>query len=175
MLKRTDQDGVKWVVAKVKSQQEVRAIDNLKAQNFESFWPHRIVTVRHARQISERRKSVFPGYIFVKSSLERIAQLNSTRGIQYVLGFQDGHPNVIPEVVMKALARRFSGNGLVKKDDTLKTGDKVQVANGPFQGYLGEIEQASESDRIFVLLSISDAYLRCSIDTADVEKIHQSA
>jgi len=166
-------DEKKWMVSKVKRQQETRVMANLQAQDIEAFWPHRVVTVRHARRLSERPQSLFPGYIFVKSGPQQITQLNSTRGIQYILRYEDGRPNVIPSDIMEALFQRFNPNGLVKKDKTISKGDSVRVANGPFAGCLGEVENAPENDRIFVLLSFSDAHFRCSINANNIEKVRR--
>ena len=74
---------------------------------------------------------------------------------------------------MEALFQRFNPNGLVKKNKTISKGDPVRVASGPFSGYLGEVESAPENDRIFVLLSLSDAHFRCSINANNIEKVHR--
>ena len=80
----------------------------MQRQSFETFMPVREVSVRHARQMREVRKPIFPGYIFVKFGAERAdwRKINSTLGVARLVCTEKMTPSPVPEALMAGLKAR---------------------------------------------------------------------
>ena len=72
MMEISHCDEAKWYVAQVKPNGFASAEANLDRQGFETFMPLRRKTVRHARQMRDVLRPVFPGYLFIKFDLNAV-------------------------------------------------------------------------------------------------------
>ena len=72
-----------WYAAQLKANGFSKAVANLDRQGFQSFMPLRRTTVRHARQVRETLKLIFPGYLFNRfgESHSNWRKVNATTGV----------------------------------------------------------------------------------------------
>ena len=68
---KVDIDSPKWYLAQIKANGFDRAVANLARQGFLTFSPMQNKTVRHARQLKNVLRPIFPGYLFVQFGAER--------------------------------------------------------------------------------------------------------
>ena len=98
MMEISHCDEAKWYVAQVKPNGFASAEANLDRQGFETFMPLRRKTVRHARQMRDVLRPVFPGYLFIKFGSQRAdwRKINSTLGVNKLISFEVANRRPFP-------------------------------------------------------------------------------
>ena len=99
---------VRWYVAQIKTNGFDRAVSNLTRQGFQTFMPMQKKTVRHARQLKNVLRPVFPGYLFIQFGADRAdwRKINSTFGVARLVSFEQSVPATVPEELMAGLQAR---------------------------------------------------------------------
>jgi transcriptional antiterminator RfaH len=163
---------MKWYVAQLKPNGFERAIANLRQQNFETFMPMRHKTVRHARQLKEVLRPVFPGYLFIRFGAARSdwRKINSTFGVNKLVSFEAEKPTPVPEALMQGLKQRCDARHVLKPLDDLKTGEEVKMISGAFAEFIGEIESFVASDCVRILFDFMGQKTRLDVPRGDVER-----
>ena len=148
-------NGSAWYIAKCKPNAELVAIQNLKNQNITTFLPLQKVTNRKAKAFQTPLRPLFPGYVFVKIDIAKNdwVKINNTRGVARLVGFNT-FPSAVPPGVMESLFASCNKNNIFDPSATLKTGDKVQIIQGPLTGFLAKINNVSIDRRVCLLLEI---------------------
>lgn len=163
---------MKWYVAQLKPNGFERALANLRQQNFETFMPMRRKTVRHARQLKEVLRPVFPGYLFIRFGAARSdwRKINSTFGVNKLVSFESEKPAPVPEALMQGLQKRCDARHVLKPLDDLKTGEEVKMISGAFAEFIGEIESFVASDCVRILFDFMGQKTRLDVPRSDVER-----
>jgi len=76
----------KWLIALYKINEVKRLESNLLNQNFEYYLPK--ITIKKINS-NPKVEVLFPGYIFVNTSLENYSALKYTMGIKNIIKFGD--------------------------------------------------------------------------------------
>ena len=78
-----------WFVANTKSNEERKALFNIRRQGFVAYLPQYKKTRRHARKIEAVLEPLFPKYLFVQLNLdhESWSCINSTIGVKRLVQF----------------------------------------------------------------------------------------
>lgn len=144
-----------WYVVNTQPRAENRAIYHLKTQGYSIFCPRYRRTVRHARQTKIVLAPLFPAYLFVHFDIsrDRWRSINGTRGVVRLL-VRDGNPQSIPDGIVPELMARTRDDGSFDWTSTLKVGDAVRIADGPFAEFLGTLEYLDAAGRVRVLLEL---------------------
>ena len=163
----------KWYVAQLKPNGFAKAVANLDKQGFETFMPLRRKTVRHARQMREVLRPVFPGYLFIRFGAERSdwRKINSTFGVSRLISFEKALPSPVPDALMAGLRARCDTAHVLQPLDDLQTGEKVKMLAGAFAEFVGEIETFVANDCIRLLFDFMGQTTRVDVPREDVERI----
>ena len=86
----------KWLIALYKTNEVKRVESNLKNQKFEYYLPK--ATIKKIN-FNPKEEVLFPGYIFVYTSLENYSALKYTMGIKNIIKFGNNIPCVSQEDV----------------------------------------------------------------------------
>lgn len=162
-----------WYALRVKPHKERSVFQLLQARGVEVFFP--AVRVKPKNPRAARVRPYFPGYLFVRADLEVMGRnaFSWTPGTHGLVTF-GGIPPVVPDPLVQALRRRLAqleaGGGLAL--DELKTGDRVRIVSGPFEGYEAIFDaRLPGSERVRVLLAFLSSHPRpLKLDRADIEK-----
>lgn len=106
-----------------------------------------VIEVRRGKKVSAERK-FFPGYVLVKMELND-QTWHLVKNTQKVTGFLGGNgkPQAIPE---SEVGRIFSQikEGIEKPRSTIvfEIGDSVKVIDGPFDSFVGTVEDVEEEN-----------------------------
>ena len=144
-----------WYAVCTQPQRERLAAEQLEKQGFSVFFPRALKTVRHARRVTNKHVSYFPGYIFVSLDLnaDRWRQVNGTIGVR-TLVMAGERPAVAPSDFIEHLREACDpANGLVSRSDW-QPGEKVRVMSGPFGDIVGVIARLDGPARIRVLMEM---------------------
>ncbi len=121
------------------------------------------------RRITERR--VFPGYILVQMILEDKpwAVVRNTPGVTGFVGMGNRPTPLRPEEV-QAIMRRMEAEA-PKVKVTFKRGQKVRIIDGPFNEFVGTVDEIDmERTKVRVLVSFFGRDTPVELDFLQVEK-----
>lgn len=151
---------MQWHVAKTKIGQDQIALDNLKRQEFDSYYPITTIVRPYRGRIVEAREGLFPGYIFVKFSKlnDQWRIINSTRGVQRLLSFSDsGIPSTVPNHEVDKIKAQEKQDEL---DKIFRLGDRVRLKSGSAFAPTGRVI-ATRGERIEFLMRLLGREVRC--------------
>ncbi|MDC0063079.1 transcriptional activator RfaH [Candidatus Puniceispirillum sp.] len=155
----------RWYLAQCKPNATHIAVRNLDNQGFKSFLPLHEGTIRKGTGFHHQIRSLFPGYLFIQldASEGPWRKINSTRGIARLvcLGTE---PSVVPDAIIAGLMARCNEMGIIQGADTLSVGNRVQVTQGPFAGFVATIADFEADARINILLDIMGQSTNVSIE-----------
>jgi len=128
------------------------------------------IEVREGKKRTVKRK-VFPGYVLVEMVLTEDSY-NVVRHTPGVTGFVGGSkPSPLEPAEVENLLRRIGLEEARPKID-LAPGDNVRVASGPFEGFIGVVDEVSvERGKVRVLVSMFGRETPVEMDFVQVEKI----
>ncbi|MBA2269421.1 MAG: hypothetical protein H0W20_02340 [Chthoniobacterales bacterium] len=108
------------------------------------------------RKLTQRGKiwfvePMFPGYVFAEFEYADHRRVIHARGLRGLVHFGDDVPVVAPAVI--SLLRRTDDDAVVTVEPHLEVGQRVEVAEGPFQGFEAIVTTLLPArDRLRVLL-----------------------
>ncbi|MEM1058709.1 MAG: transcription termination/antitermination protein NusG [Verrucomicrobiota bacterium] len=178
-----------WFALHVLSGQEKKVKDSidkrLKAEEMtelihEVVIPtERISEVKRGKKIETERR-LYPGYVFVNMTLYRDDDTMEERSWYFVretngvIGWADGHeqPVPMPKVEVEAmLGQMREREDKVMPKVAFKLGEKVKVADGPFQSQEGIIEEIdNEANKLRVSVSMFGRSTPVDLEYWQVEK-----
>lgn len=167
--------GRRWYVAATLPNREKLATQHLDNQGFQTFFPKRLKTVRHARKCIDRVVSFFPGYVFVSLDLNahRWRSVNGTIGVKsLIMGGEC--PVAAPEGIVEQLQEMTDTKGFLRLRDELKPGDQIRILNGPMADAIGEIDRLDGKHRARVLLDLLHSKIHTVVPVENMSK-HTSA
>lgn len=162
----------RWYVVQTKYNQELLAVENLRNQNFETFFP----VYQKKRQdkksgiIFDQTLPLFPSYVFVKFDVEgcRWLKIASTRGVKSFVGYTDDYLSPLPQGCVEEIIARADQSGVVPIvpvfEDLLKftPNMKLKIKNGSLAGLVGTYCNHS-GNRVVLLLTLLNQKTRVSL------------
>jgi len=118
------------------------------------------------------RVPLFPGYVFVKSDLTPVEQLEivKTVGAVRLIGSMEG-PVHVPGDTIESLKIMISADETVTTGRRLTRGDRVMVISGPFSGVCGSFIRYQGRSRVVVQIEALGQYAAVEVDEDEVETL----
>ncbi len=161
-----------WYVLHTRSRFENVVNDGLNKKKIEVFLPK--ITVRSRRKDRKVMLSVplFPGYVFVRSSLNphNHIEIVKTVGAVRLIGSKNG-PVRVNETTIDSLKIMVESNEPINTGAKLKKGEEVIVKYGPLAGVKGIFVQYRGNGRINVNIDALGQHASVNISEDDVERI----
>jgi len=156
----------RWFVAKTRPNGENKALFHLRHQGFEVYLPQFLRRISHARRTSWQPRPLFPSYLFVAMSeaQQRWRAINSTIGISHLICDERG-PVPVPFGVVESIRDTEDQRGLVLtgRKVPFKKGAPVQVMSGAFADHIGRFENATDDERVVILLELLGREVRAKV------------
>lgn len=163
-----------WFALLTRSNFEQMVFDQITRKKMAAFLPKTKKLSRRKNRKKVIEVPLFPGYLFVKSSMDPACQLKvlKTLGVVRFLGSQQG-PIPVPETQIHSLQLlTAAGCDLVTGAcSRLTQGDPVMVMQGPMAGARGEFIQYRGKGRIIIKIPLLGQYAGVEINESQVEKI----
>jgi transcriptional antiterminator RfaH len=142
-----------WYVVYSKPHREEQVRFHLALKGIESFFP-RLQVPGYAG----RKKGIaplFPNYLFVRVDLASEAHyVIWSPGVKRIVSFSD-RPVPLEESVIQFLKERADSDGIIKAKSGLSAGEQVEIIGGPFNGFVGIIENPPNAKgRVQILLKL---------------------
>lgn len=160
-----------WYAIYTKPKQEDKVEENLARASIEVFNPK----LRRKRLVRGRYEHVirpfFPNYLFARfDPVLQYHLIKYTRGVSGILG-NVGSPWPVSEEMISIIRSRMNEEGLIVIRPDIKVGDKVEITEGPFTGFIGIFErEMKDKDRIIVLLNTIEYQARVEIEKELLKK-----
>lgn len=158
-----------WYLLYCKRGQLTRAQENLQRQDVPSFSPmyQKEKIVKGKKELFD--EPLFPNYLFIELDPERIhtSTINSTRGVSHFIRFGN-----LPAVVPFSLIRSLMLQPKIKfgNSNHLKTGDKVYITQGIFEGLEAIYAEPDGEARSILLLNLINKEVKHKMGNSEFEK-----
>jgi transcription antitermination factor NusG len=146
--------GLRWYAAYTRSRHEKRVLERLQTMSIECFLPLCNTLSRWKDRNALVQLPLFPGYLFVRIGSQSWLRVLQSPGVVRFVGLNH-RPESLPENEIEALRNALSQNIPVEPHPFLKSGERVLIANGPFEGMEGVLLR---KNRLRVVLSLSQIY-----------------
>lgn len=160
-----------WYLVVTKPQSEFKAQENLLRQGYEVYLPLMQNTRRRNGKNVKRTEAFFPRYLFISLDKEtdNWSPIRSTIGVAGMVRF-GGMPAEVPSTLIDNLKNNEDEFGLqLTQKKELKQGDKVEIINGPFEGYKAVYQKTKSTDRVSVLLDIVGKNTQVTLSVHELE------
>jgi transcriptional antiterminator NusG len=129
-----------------------------------------VVELRKGKKIVSKKKT-FPGYILVHMEMTT-ENWQLIKNTPRVTGFVGGiDPVPIPEQDVKAMIN-LAKSQAPRMATKFITGDKVEVIDGPFQGFTGLVEEVNpEKEKVKVIVSIFGRQTPIELDYYQINRV----
>jgi transcriptional antiterminator RfaH len=147
---------INWYAVQTRPGAEAAAQRSLESLDLEVLFPKtRRLRQRSSSSARPAVKPLFPGYLFARfCPAQSLHSVRYSRGICRVLG-AGPVPLPVEDEIIDDINARVADDGLVQLDEpSWQPGDRVEIENGPLQGWSGVFERAlSDQRRIVILLN----------------------
>jgi len=129
----------RWLALWTHSHSEQLVHDQLSAKQFNAFLPMIPVWSRRGGVRHLIRKPMFPGYLFVRRSLDKASYIEilKTNGLARILGERWDRPAIVPDAEIEAIRQVLDAGLPVLAHSYLREGHRVQITRGPLAGVEG--------------------------------------
>jgi transcription antitermination factor NusG len=163
-------ENANWYAVYSKHNHERKSADLLARKGIQVFLP----LYRSVRNWKDRKKTLamplFPGYVFLKSTLTNKIEILSTPGVFFIVE-NAGHACAIPEEQIQAIHAIVESNVRFEPHPFLRSGEVVRIRSGPLSGISGIIVKPKNKYRVVVSIELLRKAVAIEVDAADVEAI----
>jgi len=166
---------MKWYVIRTKPRQEQRALVNLENQDITAYLPQlTLQKVRRGKRVPVT-EPLFPGYVFAQLDdyAGRFHKIRSTFGVQKMLTFGE-QPATVPDALideLKQLEHDPVTQNTAEHQSSVQVGDQVEIASGPFAGFVAKIIELDGDSRCIVLLDWLQKDVQATFSYTEMKKI----
>jgi transcription antitermination factor NusG len=154
----------KWLIASYKSNEIKRLESNLLNQNFEFYLPK--ITIKKINS-SPKVEALFPGYVFVNTSIENYSALKYTIGIKNILRFGDNISCMSIEEI-KSMQTAEEKSKIDPVSSQIQIGKDIRIAKGSLKGGIAKICSLPSRERVGVFLTFLGSMRRVTIPIKDL-------
>ena len=154
----------KWLIALYKINEVKRVQSNLLNQKFDYYLPK--ITIKKTNSNS-REELLFPGYIFINTSLENYSTLKYTKGIKNIIKFGDNISSISCEEI-EAIKMAEQASKIDPVVSQIHLGQDVIIAKGSLKGIIAKVCSLPSKERVGVLLNFLGSIRMVSIPETDL-------
>ena len=154
----------KWLIALYKNNEVKKVESNLSNQNFDYYLPK--ITIKKINA-TPKVEVLFPGYIFVNTSIENYSSLKYTMGIKNIMKFGDNISCISSEEI-EAMQMAEETSKIDPVVSQIKIGQEVKIAKGSLAGSIVKVCSLPSKERVGVFLSFLGSVRRAIISEKDL-------
>ena len=165
-----------WYVLHTRSRHEETVRTGLTKKSVTVFLPKIATPSRRRDRRVVLQVPLFPGYIFVHTSLAPEKHLNilKTVGAVRLIGSSKG-PLPVPPGAIESLKIMVASDREVETGNTFRRGDRVMVTQGPFTGVSGVFVRFKGRTRIMVNIEALGQFAAVEVQADDVIPLSDAA
>jgi transcriptional antiterminator RfaH len=162
-----------WFCLKTQSKREhIAAVFLRQSSEVEVFCPRLRFRKQTTRGPVWFVESMFPGYLFAKFNYATLnRQVVHAPGVNGFVRFGD-RLGLLPDALIAEIKIHVSGDEIVEVNQGLESGQNVEVAQGPFQGFEALVTRfIGAKDRVEILIEWMGRSLRAELHAAHLVPI----
>jgi transcription elongation factor/antiterminator RfaH len=161
-----------WYVLHTRSHFENVVHKSLQGKKKEIFLPKMRVRSRRKDRKKMIDVPVFPGYVFVRTTLKPAEHLDilKTVGAVRLIGSSAG-PAAVPDATIESLRIMTAAPESIITGARFQKGDRVRVIDGPFAGVTGVFSRYQGQDRVVVEIEILGRFAAVEVTEDEVEPL----
>lgn len=162
-----------WYLIHSKPRLEAVASEQLQRQGYETYLPLAPVRRRKRGRMFSDIGPMFPRYLFIHLSdkTDDWGPIRSTIGVTNLVRFAQS-PARVPDNLIEALKQREDSKGVqILASTGFEQGEKVRIAEGPFEGYEAIFQAHTSKDRVILLLQIAEKQISLKLDESLIESL----
>lgn len=135
----------------------------------------KVMTMRNGKKVI-KEKNLYSGYVFVEAILYG-ETMHALRNTTNVIDFLKGKDkNAAPEPLRESEVNRMLGTAdemidMTDEENDFIVGESVKVNSGPFQGFIGVIEEVNrEKKKLKVMVKIFGRKTALELENSQVER-----
>lgn len=143
-----------WFAVQSNARQESLAAARIAKLHLQVFLPQIREEYLVSGGVRRATKALFPGYFFTRfCPCESLEAVRYAPGVLRVVGSRQFPIPVAPDAIA-AIQEQIQTDGFIRlRPREFKPGDKVTIEQGPFQGWIGEVQrQQNGGKRVMILL-----------------------
>lgn len=160
-----------WYLLQTKPRQERLAKEHLERQEYGTYLPLTLFRRKRRGKLIRVIDPMFPRYLFIHLSDETDdwRPIRSTIGVAALVRFGQ-EPARVPDNLIQCLRSREDAEGiLIPSTKDYVPGDKLRIAEGPFEGYEAIFSCNTAKKRVIVLLKIAESFIKLELDQSLIE------
>jgi len=160
-----------WYLVQTKPRREYTAKENLERQGYTTYLPLILLRRRRSGRSCTAPGPMFPRYLFISlhEGVDDWRPIRSTTGVSSLVRFGQ-QAACVPDTLITTLQSREDDAGIQRiPERVLREGDRVRIAEGPFEGYEAVIEAASGKQRVILLLQLLERNVRLDVGLEHLE------
>jgi len=159
-----------WLVLRTRSQHEGTVERDLQQRSITAYLPRHNAMRRWKDRRIVVRMPLFPGYIFVRPSIDQFANIRCIRG-SCGLVLAGNKPAAMPEKDLEAVKLLVSSGVSLAVNPRLIPGQRVEVVAGPFMGIQGELIRVKSQERLVINAYLLGSSVSVEVDSNDISAL----
>lgn len=156
----------RWRVLKTKSRQEKAVARTLSSMGIFHFLPLVVSERFHGDRKRQVHLPLFAGYVFLRSDLGGVYQIDRSRRISSIIEVYD--QETLHQQLL-SMHRAIEGGGKFDPYPYLKHGKMAEIKSGPFRGVRGKIDRQQSKTRLILQVDVLQAAMSIEVDGAMLE------
>lgn len=154
-----------WYALYTKSRHEKLAGDQLAAKGVEMFLPTFETWSRRTDRRLRIELPMFPGYLFVRTTLHPEHHLSVLRtvGVVKMVDF-NGRPMPVDPEEISSLKILIDSGVAVHPTENIRTGDRIRIVEGLFKGAVGRLIGRKSAQRLIVAVETINRAVQVEVD-----------
>jgi len=157
-----------WYAVYTRSRHEKQVHAQLQGRSIQSFLPLYETIHRWKDRKMRVQLPLFPGYVFVRIMLDRQLEVLQVPGVARIVGF-NGRPVALNEEEIIALQEGLSHGTCATPHPYLRTGQRVKLKRGPFQGLEGILLRKRGELRVVISIEMLQRSVAVNIERSDLD------
>ena len=162
-----------WYLIHSKPRQEHIAREQLDRQGYQTYLPLLPTRRRKQGRVHKVISPMFPRYLFIHLSdqTDDWGPIRSTIGVANLVRFSQA-PARVPDQLINTLKEREDSEGIqIMPQKEFIQGERIRIAEGPFEGFEGIFQETSSRNRVLLLLQITEKYFQIQLNPDQIESI----
>lgn len=163
-----------WYALCTRHQHEKAVAQSLAGKGFEVFLPLYRAVHRWEDRAKQLSLPLFPGYIFLRTALERRIQVLTTPGVFHFVSSAD-RPIPVEQAAIDSVRQLTDRGSKVEPHPFLKVGDWVRVKKGPLAHLEGILTHWKGAFRLVLSIELLQQSAAVEVEAASVERVSRRA
>jgi transcriptional antiterminator RfaH len=153
-----------WLVATYKINEVKRVESNLLNQSFDYYLPKIVIKKSN---LKPKEEAMFPGYIFINTSIENYASVKYTKGIRNIIKFGENIPYMTNDEIksIDVIEKSSRSEPLTPQ---IQIGQEVDIIGGSLKGNIAKICSLPSEKRVGILLHLLGSTKKIDIPEKDI-------